>query len=171
MNATLSKMARAAGAIPLRILDAFSIAALAAMLIVMVAEIVYRQVFGKSLEITEEVAAYCLTVLVFLRIPSLMLRDELLRVDLVYANIGPRLRRGFNIIFSALSVGVAGVYVVQIWRLVTSSYMRGNKTTTVLETPVFIPQSVMLIGFCALFAVTVVVFWRYCFTSAPAEKE
>ncbi len=164
-------MARAAGATPLRILDATSILALAAMLTVMLAEIVFRQLFGKSLEITEEVAAYCLTVLVFLRIPSLMLRDELLRVDLIYGNIGPRLRRCFNVAFSVLALGVAGAYVFQIWRLVASSYTRGNRTTTILETPVFIPQSVMLIGFCALFAVTVAVLWQYCVTAAPAEKD
>ena len=132
--------------VPFAILDAIAYFALAVMLILTTLEVVLRALFGLTLEISEELSAYALVTLVFCSGPRVMLSDNFLKVDIFYQKLKGAAKYAVNAIYCALSLGVTSVYIYQVYFLIASSFRREIKSTTLLETPMYIPQSVILIG-------------------------
>ena len=131
---------------PLSALNILSCIALATMLVLITVEVLLRGLFGTSTEISEEVSTYALVALVFLGLPRLMLKDGLLKVDALYDRFSKRAQRCLTVIYSVIALAITYEYTFQIWRLVSSSFRRGTRSTTLLKVPQYIPQSIVLIG-------------------------
>ena len=136
--------------IPFLILDAIAYFALAAMLILTTLEVVLRSLFGLTLEVSEELSAYSLVVLLFCSAPRAMLSDSFLRVDIFYRKLKGSAKYAVDALYCTIALGITGIYIHRVYFLVESSFRRENKSTTLLETPLYIPQIVILIGFAGV---------------------
>lgn len=121
-----------------------------AMALLICVEVVCRSMFGFSLMFTDEVAGYLLVALVFLGMPVALANGALFRVEFVLARLSPRPRAWLELVFNLLSLAVTLILVRELWRLVADSWTRGVRAPTVLATPLYIPQSLMVLGMATL---------------------
>jgi TRAP-type C4-dicarboxylate transport system permease small subunit len=119
---------------------------MAGMAILMLAEILLRGVFNSTTEHSDELVGYLLVGVSFLSLALCQSRGAFHRVEMVQMRLGPRGQALSSLIFDVLSfayIAVTGWYFVQF---VMSSYRREAMASTVLATPLWIPESVMVVG-------------------------
>lgn len=125
-------------------------ACLAAMLVVILVEVVTRALFHFSFEVVDEVGGYLTVALSFLALAPAQARKAFHNVSLLQARMAPSVRRACDILFLALSLAFSLAVLGAIVRYVYRSWQQGDVTSTVLRTPLWIPQSVMVLGMLAL---------------------
>ena len=123
--------------------------ALLAMVVLISAEVVARMAHF-SFEIVDEIGGYLLSALTFLSLPVALIGGAYHQVEYVQQRLSQRGRAISGIVFTLLSLVFAVALIWQLWRLVYRSLASGVTAPTLLGTPVWIPQSVMLIGVAAL---------------------
>ena len=123
-----------------------AMAILIAMVGLICTELVLVHLFHRSLLFMDDVVAELVAVFAFLAIGYCMRERALIRVELIYHNLGPLARVVADIIYSAVSLMYVGALTYYVIRLVKSSYANDVRSLSVLETPAWIPQMVMLIG-------------------------
>lgn len=119
---------------------------MAGMAILMLAEILLRSVFNSTTEHSDELVGYLLVGVSFLSLALCQSRGAFHRVEMVQMRLGPRSQALSSLVFDVLSfayIAVTGWYFVQF---VMSSYRREAMASTVLATPLWIPESVMILG-------------------------
>lgn len=120
------------------------------MALLICAEVICRSVLGFSLMFTDEIAGYLLVGLVFLGMPVALANGALFRVELVLARVPVRARAWLELLFDLASLAVTLVLLRELWRFVLDSWQRGVRAPTVLATPLYIPQSLMVLGMATL---------------------
>jgi TRAP-type C4-dicarboxylate transport system permease small subunit len=137
-----------------RIVDAGAVIAAAAvvlMLVLVCIEVVMRQ-FHRSTMVADELAGYLNVVVVFLGMAYTLREGGFIRVELLYDRMSRRGRRAADL-FSAL---VSLVFVVLLgWFLilhVAYAYQHDTRAVSVLQTPEWLPQTVMVLG-CLVLAI------------------
>lgn len=127
-----------------------ALVALVALVGLVLAEIMSRSLFNRSLDIIEEFAGYLVVAITFLG-AALALRDgTLFQVEFVYDRFPAGFRRALGMVYLLISFVVTCVLVWQTAKLVISSFDRGKVAATVLMTPIWIPQLVMPVGLAAI---------------------
>jgi TRAP-type C4-dicarboxylate transport system permease small subunit len=117
-----------------------------AMVLLILAEIVLRGVFNSTTEHSDELVGYFLVGLSFLSLALCQSRGAFHRVEMVQMRLGPHGQAISALIFDTLSFGyiaLTGWYFVQF---VMSSYRREALASTALGTPLWIPETVMVVG-------------------------
>lgn len=109
-------------------------------------EAICRGLLGFSLMISDEVGGYLLVAITFLGIGVAMGSGALFRVAFVVDRLSGRPRILVEIVFNLLALFVALILDWQMIQLVESSYRRGVVAATTLGTPLYLPQSVTVIG-------------------------
>jgi TRAP-type C4-dicarboxylate transport system permease small subunit len=122
---------------------------LVAMVLLISVEVVARQ-FHYSLEVVDELGGYLLAALTFLSLPVALIGGAFHQVEYVQRRLGTRGRAATGLVFTSLSLTFCLLLAWQLWRLVTRSYASNVFAPTVLGTPLWIPQSAMLLGVAAL---------------------
>lgn len=125
-------------------------ACLAAMLALILVEVATRALFNFSFEVVDEVGGYLTVALSFLALAPAQARKAFHNVGLVYDRMSPPVRRACDIAFLALSLAFSAAVLGAIVRYVYRSWQQGDVTSTVLRTPLWIPQTVMVLGMLAL---------------------
>lgn len=120
--------------------------ALVALVLLVCAEIVTRFFFNHSLMVVEELAGYLVVGLTLLGASLSLRSNSLFQVGFVLQSLPAAVQRLLNLVFMLLSLGVCGVLIWQTFRLVMSSYARGNVAPTTLMTPLWIPQLLVPLG-------------------------
>lgn len=120
------------------------------------AEVICRQIFGVSLQITYEVAGYLLAALTFFGLGISLQGGGLFRVEFVYMWIPSRFRLVLQLFYDLVSLAFSLILDYQLFRQVLSSYTRGYVEPTILATPLYIPQMVMPIGVTLMIVVLLV---------------
>lgn len=123
---------------------------LLAMIILIGAEAIARNVFGTSLQVTDEVGGYLLVALTFLSMPVAEAQGAFHRVELVQARLGLRARLICQIAFELISLVASAVVAWQLARLVINSWHAEDVAATPLRTPLWLPQISMAIGMLLL---------------------
>ncbi len=126
-----------------------------AMALLIFTEVICRNLLGFSLMVTDEIAGYLLVGLVFLGMPVALAKGALFRVELVLNRLPRRPRAWLELVFNLLSLAFSLVLLVQLWRFVFDTWQRGVRAPTVLATPLYLPQSLMVIGTASLVCVLV----------------
>jgi TRAP-type C4-dicarboxylate transport system permease small subunit len=116
------------------------------MVLIISAEVICRQIFGVSLQITYEVAGYLMAALTFFGLGISLHGGGLFRVEFVYMWIPSRGRLVLQLVYDLVSLVFTLILDYQLFRQVISSYNRGYVEATILATPLYIPQLVMPIG-------------------------
>lgn len=116
------------------------------MAIIVLSEIITRNLFGFSWEMSDELGGYIVVGITFLSLPVCQVYRSYHHVQFVQTRLRPRLRAASHILFDLLSLGFCVLLVWQLSRFVLQSYQSGDEAETVLATPLWIPETVMPIG-------------------------
>jgi TRAP-type C4-dicarboxylate transport system permease small subunit len=117
-----------------------------AMAIIVLIEIITRNLFGFSFEASEELGGYIVVGIAFLSLPVCQVYRSYHHVQFVQARLSPRMQAASHILFDTLSLGFCVLLVWQLTRFVLQSWRSEDVAMTLLATPLWIPQALMPIG-------------------------
>ncbi|HEU4378176.1 MAG TPA: TRAP transporter small permease [Hyphomicrobiaceae bacterium] len=124
--------------------------ALMVMLVVIGIDIVTRWAFNFSYEVSDEVAAYMLVAIAFLSLPVSHINGAFHRVEFVQARLSMRWKLISSLFFELVALVFCAIFVWQFVNLVRSTWRFGDHAPTFLETPLWLPRSLLVIGMAAL---------------------
>jgi TRAP-type C4-dicarboxylate transport system permease small subunit len=124
--------------------------ALVALLVLVAVDIVTRWAFNFSFEVSDELGAYMLVAIAFLSLPVSHINGAFHRVEFVQSRLSRRARLLSGFAFDVLSLAVGAIFLWQFMGLLRSSWRFGDHAPTYLETPLWIPRSLLVIGMAAL---------------------
>jgi TRAP-type C4-dicarboxylate transport system permease small subunit len=117
-----------------------------AMAVIVLVEIITRNLFGFSFEASEELGGYIIVGISFLSLPVCQVYRSYHHVQFVQERLGPRMKAASHVLFDVLSLGFCLLLVWQLTRFVITSYHSEDVAMTLLSTPLWIPQALMPIG-------------------------
>ena len=123
---------------------------LLAMIVLIGSEAIARNVFATSLQVTDEIGGYLLVATTFLSMSVAEAHGAFHRVELIQARLGAHLRVISQILFDFMSLAAAAAVTWQLTRLVLNSWRSEDVAPTPLQTPLWLPQSMMAIGMALL---------------------
>ncbi len=115
-------------------------------------EIVLR-LFGHSTFILDEYIGYAVAAMTFLGLPYVLEKDGLIRVALVLDRLPKKWHWPLEWLIAITSFGAFAWLSLFWWKNVVRSYQRGITSDTLAETPLWIPEGIVLLGL-----------WLLCFT-------
>lgn len=121
-----------------------------ALAIIVLTEIVTRNVFNYSFQISDEVGGYIVVGLTFLALPVCQARQAYHHVMFVQLRLPPRVREWLNLGFDLLSLAFCVALVWELGWQVMQTRQAGDIAPTLLATPLWIPQTIMPIGSAVL---------------------
>ncbi len=124
--------------------------ALVVLLVLVGIDIVTRWAFNFSFEVSDEVGGYMLVAIAFLSLPVSHINGAFHRVEFIQARLSRRARLISRFGFDLLALVVCAIFVWHFIGLVRSSWRFGDYAPTFLETPLWIPRSLLVIGMAAL---------------------
>src|SRR5437588_2620969 len=119
---------------------------LIAMIVLIAAEAIARNVFATSLQVTDEIGGYLLVAMTFLSMSVAEAHGAFHRVELIQARIGQSARLVSQIVFDLISLVPSALITWQLTRLVMNSWRSEDVAPTPLQTPLWMPQTTMAIG-------------------------
>ena len=132
------------------IMMAFAMLLLAAMVILMNVEIIDRAVFKKSTMIADEYSGYFFTWIFLCALLYVQRSDGLLKVSLFTERLSPRLLRLSEILAALICGAVTALLSWTTLQTVLGSYEFNSTSLSTAETPLFIPQCIMPLGFALI---------------------
>lgn len=123
---------------------------IAAIALIVILELITRNVFGFSFEASEELGGYIIVGISFLSLPVCQVYRAYHHVQFVQNRLSPRMRALSHFVFDILSLVFSIVLIWQLGRFVMNSYKSGDQSPTLLATPLWIPQAIMPIGMIAV---------------------
>ena len=133
-----------------RVTELLSCLAIVAMVVIVAAEVVARNAFGFSFQVSDEYGGYLIAVVSVLSLAPCQARHAFHRVDLVQGRLGPRVQAGSRFMFDLMCIAFVLVVAWQFLRLFLQSWRSGDVAPTLLETPYWVPQLFMPLGAVAL---------------------
>ena len=123
---------------------------LLAMIVLIGAETMARNLFGTSLQITDEVGGYLLVAMTFLSMSVAEAHGAFHRVELVQMRLSRVSRVVSQIVFDLMSLAASALVSWQLVRLALNSWRAEDVAPTPLQTPLWLPQSFMGLGMILL---------------------
>lgn len=123
---------------------------LLAMIVLIGAEAIARNLFHTSFQITDEIGGYLLVALTFLSMSVAEAHGAFHRVELIQARLGFSARMISQIVFDLISLGASVLVTWQLVRLTMNSFRSEDVAPTPLQTPLWMPQAMMAIGMALL---------------------
>jgi len=123
---------------------------LMAMIVLIAAEAIARNVFATSLQVTDEIGGYLLVAMTFISMSVAEAHGAFPRVELIQARVGKTVRMISQIVFDVMSLGASALVTWQLTRLTLNSWRAEDVAPTPLQTPLWLPQSTMAIGMALL---------------------
>jgi TRAP-type C4-dicarboxylate transport system permease small subunit len=123
------------------------------MALLILAEVVLRGVFNSTTEHSDELVGYLLVGVSFLSLALCQSRGAFHRVEMVQMRLGPRGKAVSLLLFNILAFGYVAITDWYFLQFVLSSYRREAVASTALATPLWIPESVMVVGATMLLVV------------------
>lgn len=124
--------------------------AIGVMAFVVIMEIITRNLFDFSFEMSEELGGYIIVGITFLSLPVCQVYRSYHHVQFIQSRLSPRLRAMSHLLFDLLSLGFCGVLIWQLTRFELQSWRSGDVAPTLLATPLWIPRLLMPIGSVAV---------------------
>jgi C4-dicarboxylate transporter DctQ subunit len=112
--------------------------------------VVLRYVFGKPQVWTDELVSFWLVAIVTLGAADVLRRDGHIGIDMVTNRLSPRMRAWMDIGGLVSVIIFSTVLTVSGWEMVGFSWSVGLLPAGYLELPLWIPQSLIPIGFALM---------------------
>ena len=125
-------------------------AALVVLLVLVGVDIASRSIFNFSFEVADEVGAYMLVAIAFLGLSVSFVNGNFHHVQLVQARLSSRGRAASRIVFNLVALLTSLAMLWQFLRFVLSSWRSGDRAPTFLETPLWQPRLLLVLGMLAL---------------------
>ncbi|MFO7876779.1 MAG: TRAP transporter small permease [Desulfovermiculus sp.] len=146
-----------------------SSAAFVLMVGLIVLEVILRSFFGKSTLIASEYSGYLLAAMIYLGLGFSFREGAHIRITFFQSRLSPRIYHWLEI-FCHLAAAIICILSTKfLFHTVLTSYERGLQAYTVAETPLYIPQAVILFGLC-VFTLQVLARLGELFTSFPPKQ-
>ena len=123
--------------------------AIVAMGAIVILEIVTRNLFGFSFEMSEELGGYIIVGISFLSLPVCQVYKSYHHVQFIQARLPLRMQALSHLLFDLLSLLFCCVILWQLARFVAPTYRSEDVAPTLLATKLWIPQALMPIGMFA----------------------
>lgn len=123
--------------------------AIVAMGAIVILEIVTRNLFGFSFEMSDELGGYIIVGITFLSLPVCQVYRSYHHVQFIQSRLSPRLQALSHLLFDVLSLLFCAILLWQLTRFVLTTHRTEDVAPTLLATPLWIPQAVMPIGMLA----------------------
>lgn len=120
------------------------------ILLIVCTEVVLRQ-FRASMLVTDEIAGYLNAAVVFLGLAYTLKTGGFIRVELLYDAMPQALRMLARWIFTGVATVFVGTILYYAVLHVQYAFLQDTRAVSVLNTPEWIPQSVMVVGLAVLF--------------------
>lgn len=114
-------------------------------------EVISRYAIGRPTIWVTEVSSYLLVGVAFLGAAWTLREDGHIRMELLGEAGGPRGRRLSDLAMFAVAGAVAAALFWSGWRMTLSSHAFGWRSSSLLATPLWIPQALIPLGAAALF--------------------
>lgn len=128
--------------------------ALIALCLATTYEILARKLFGLSLQGINEVGAYMLAISSAWGFSIALLQRAHSRVDFLFPRFPPALQALLNLITALALAGIAAFAAWQGWAVLADTLRWQATANTPLQTPMWIPQSLWLVGLVIFSAVS-----------------
>ncbi|MCR4268904.1 TRAP transporter small permease subunit [Nitratireductor sp. ZSWI3] len=129
-----------------RLGGALSAVTILAVLVTTAVSVFNRYVLGRPIMGADEATGFLVVVIVMLGAAEALRRGDHIRIDLLFDRFGPRGRWWLDL-WSSLTVLVfAALFCITSWHTVIFSRRFGAYSTGYLSLPMWIPQSVMVVG-------------------------
>ena len=116
------------------------------MVLLILAEVLLRGVFNSTTEHSDELVGYLLVGVSFFSLALCQGTGAFHKVDMVQMRLGPRGKAVSALIFDLLSFGYIALTNWYFVQFVMSSYRREAQASTMLATPLWIPETTMVVG-------------------------
>jgi TRAP-type C4-dicarboxylate transport system permease small subunit len=123
-----------------------SAACLIGMTALMLLEVVLRGAFNSTTEHSDELVGYLLVGVSFLSLALCQSRGAFHRVEMVQMRLGPRGKARSALAFDIVSFAYVALTDWYFLQFVISSYNREALAPTTLATPLWIPETAMIVG-------------------------
>ncbi len=123
--------------------------AIVAILVAVCAETVLRQ-FQASLLVTDEIAGYLNAAAIFLGLAWTLREGGFIRVEILYDRATGALRQAIRWLIVLTAAAFTAVLLWVCTRHVIYAFDRDTRAVSIIETPEWIPQSVMVLGLAVL---------------------
>ena len=137
-------------------------AAIVLIMLLVCAEVALRNLFGTSTMVADEMSGYLNVAAVFLGLAYTLKDGGFIRVEIIYQALAGRAKAAAQWAILIASLAYAAVLLVFMWRYVEYSFSAGIVSTDVSQTPLWIPQSLIVVGALLL----VLQLLAYCATRA-----
>jgi len=116
------------------------------MIMLILAEVILRGAFNSTTEHSDELVGYLLVGVSFFSLALCQGQGAFHKVEMVQMRLGPRGKAVSALVFDLLSLGYIALTDWYFLQFVMSSYRREAQASTVLATPLWIPETVMIVG-------------------------
>ena len=123
--------------------------AIVAILVIVCAETVLRQ-FQASLLVTDEIAGYLNAAAIFLGLAWTLREGGFIRVELLYDRAVGRLKQALRWLIVLTATAFTAIMLWVCTRHVVYAFDRDTRAVSIIDTPEWIPQSVMVLGLAVL---------------------
>ncbi len=142
---------------------------LVAMVGFILLEIILRSFFAASTFVLDEFVGYGIAIMTFLSF-SIALKDgTFIRVNLLIAHLGGFPRRLIEVLFCLGGAVLFSYLTFYLGRIVWRNFDRGVTSNSIAEVPLWIPQSLMLVGLSILVLQFLTLAYSF-FKGAPISK-
>jgi TRAP-type C4-dicarboxylate transport system permease small subunit len=128
--------------------------ALLATVGLVLAEIVLRQLAGRGLGGSDEIAGYVMAGVAAWGFSYALVERAHVRIDVLTGRLPPAGRSAFDFLALLSLLAVSAIVTWYAWIVLSRSFLRSSRANTPLETPLWIPQSVWFGGWAWLTLVT-----------------
>jgi len=117
-----------------------------AMMILISWDVIARYVFNSPLLFSDEVSGYLLVYICFFGAAGTLKEKRHVNVDILVNRLKTLNRKRLELVTYFLSLGFLLIFLWHAFVMVYRSYVRGVRMPSILLTPIWIPQSLLLIG-------------------------
>jgi TRAP-type mannitol/chloroaromatic compound transport system permease small subunit len=147
---SVAMSARAAFARIVRIMAIISGAMFLLCSIYIVVDMLGRGLFGVSTRTSNEISTYVLAAGVAWSLAYTLRCGGHIRIDVVFSILPEKLQMWLDVIATAFLALFSFALAYYSWALALISFEQQTKSLTGLQTPLFVPQSMMALGFSTL---------------------
>ena len=133
-----------------RLCNALGGVTLVVMTTIVVVDVCLRTLFNQTLGFVEEVTGYLVVVVTFFGVSITFREGAMFRVSFLYEKFPLALQKALGIVYLTITIVFCGTMMWFTSLMVWSSFTRGKIAATELQTPIYIPQILLPVGFLIL---------------------
>ena len=142
---TFSKLARLADSLS-DIMAKISAVILGLMTLLILVEIFIWNLFQKTTLIADEYSAYGLAAIIFLGAGYCLKEKGHIRITLILGFLPPKMTRIITFVATMITTAFMGYLWWYLFKMVRSAFRYESTSGTLTNTPLWIPQAIMLMG-------------------------